>query len=159
MATRFLFGKLFCVAALFDFGEKRCRKNLPLCDSAMTKNSAIAFVFALLVVSLPGCSRVYLFDGIVVDGGGNPIANATVMLFPHDWKRPVQFRADGESGDDGKFDANWGSAVGVDYFRIVIAADGYRETEQLVEADRKNLRIVLERDTDSAAASKPTESN
>jgi len=30
LATRFLFGKLFCVATLFDFGEKRCRKNLPL---------------------------------------------------------------------------------------------------------------------------------
>ena len=32
LATWFLFGKLFGVAALFDFGEKRCRKNLPLCD-------------------------------------------------------------------------------------------------------------------------------
>ena len=30
LATSFLFGKLTCVAALFDFGEKRCRKNLPL---------------------------------------------------------------------------------------------------------------------------------
>ena len=32
LATWILFGKLFCVATLFDFGEKRCRKNLPLCD-------------------------------------------------------------------------------------------------------------------------------
>ena len=32
MATRFLFGKLFGVATLVGFGEKRCRKNLPLCD-------------------------------------------------------------------------------------------------------------------------------
>ena len=32
LATRFLFGKLIGVAALSDFGEKRCRKNLPLCD-------------------------------------------------------------------------------------------------------------------------------
>ena len=32
MATRFLFGKLFCVTTLFGFGEKRCRKNLPLGD-------------------------------------------------------------------------------------------------------------------------------
>ena len=31
MATRFLFGKLFSVATLVGFGEKRCRKNLPLC--------------------------------------------------------------------------------------------------------------------------------
>ena len=32
LATWFLFGKLFCVATCFDFGEKRCRKNLPLGD-------------------------------------------------------------------------------------------------------------------------------
>ena len=30
LAALFLFGKLFGVATLFDFGEKRCRKNLPL---------------------------------------------------------------------------------------------------------------------------------
>ena len=32
LATSFLFGKLFCVATLFDFAETRCRKYLPLCD-------------------------------------------------------------------------------------------------------------------------------
>ena len=31
LATRFLFGKLIGVAITFGFGEKRCRKNLPLC--------------------------------------------------------------------------------------------------------------------------------
>ena len=36
VATRFLFGKLFCVAITFSFGEKRCRKNLPLCDLNQT---------------------------------------------------------------------------------------------------------------------------
>ena len=30
LATRILFGKLFGVATLVGFGEKRCRKNLPL---------------------------------------------------------------------------------------------------------------------------------
>lgn len=78
------------------------------------------------------------------------------MLYPHDWERPTQRRADGESGDDGKFDASWGSAGGVDYFRLVVSADGYRESEQLVEADRKHLRIVLEREAD--AADLPTDS-
>ena len=34
LATRFLFGKLLGVATLVGFGEKRCRKNLPLCDLA-----------------------------------------------------------------------------------------------------------------------------
>ena len=32
LATRFLFGKLNGVAMAFGFGEKRCRKNLPLGD-------------------------------------------------------------------------------------------------------------------------------
>ena len=32
LATLLLFGKLFGVATLVGFGEKRCRKNLPLCD-------------------------------------------------------------------------------------------------------------------------------
>ena len=38
LATWFLFGKLFGVAALFDFGEKRCRKNLPLSDLRSMKD-------------------------------------------------------------------------------------------------------------------------
>ena len=33
LAARFLFGKLNGVAMTFGFGEERCRKNLPLCDS------------------------------------------------------------------------------------------------------------------------------
>ena len=35
LATSFLFGKLTCVAALLDFGEKRWRKNLPLHDAGL----------------------------------------------------------------------------------------------------------------------------
>ena len=34
LATWFLFGKLVRVAMLVDFGEKRCRKNLPLGGTA-----------------------------------------------------------------------------------------------------------------------------
>ena len=36
LAAWFLFGKLFCVAITFGFGEKRCRKNLPLYVLAFT---------------------------------------------------------------------------------------------------------------------------
>ena len=32
LATWILFGKLYSVAITFGFGEKRCRKNLPLYD-------------------------------------------------------------------------------------------------------------------------------
>ena len=34
LATWFLFGKLLGVAMLVDFGEKRCRKKLPLADAS-----------------------------------------------------------------------------------------------------------------------------
>ena len=34
LATCFLFGKLICIATLVGFGEKRCRKNLPLGGTA-----------------------------------------------------------------------------------------------------------------------------
>ena len=37
LATWFLFGKLLGVATLVGFGEKRCRKNLPLWDTG-TRN-------------------------------------------------------------------------------------------------------------------------
>ena len=36
LATWFLLGKLIGVTALVDFGEKRCRKNLPLGDLDFT---------------------------------------------------------------------------------------------------------------------------
>ena len=36
LAACILFGKLFGVATLVGFGEKRCRKNLPLCGSSPT---------------------------------------------------------------------------------------------------------------------------
>ena len=40
LAARFLFGKLNGVAAFFDFGEKRCRKNLPLGDPSFPMREA-----------------------------------------------------------------------------------------------------------------------
>ena len=36
LATWILFGKLIGVVTLFDFGEKPCRKNLPLADRAFS---------------------------------------------------------------------------------------------------------------------------
>ena len=41
-----LFSKLFCVATLFDFGEKRCRKNLPLCTTSGYRMTLIVDLFA-----------------------------------------------------------------------------------------------------------------
>ena len=39
LATWFLFSKLFSVATLFDFGEKRCRKSLPLSGISVYQNA------------------------------------------------------------------------------------------------------------------------
>ena len=41
LAARFLFGKLLRVATTFGFGEKRCRKNLPL-DGTATCTTSVA---------------------------------------------------------------------------------------------------------------------
>ena len=81
-----------------------------------------AIILALLLLVLPGCSRLYDFDGVIVDGDGLPIVGATVTLYPHDWKRPTHLGANGESGEDGKFDAAWGNAVGVEYLPTLIGA-------------------------------------
>ena len=41
LATLFLFGRLFCVAITFGFGEKRCRKNLPLADNSFEESLTV----------------------------------------------------------------------------------------------------------------------
>ena len=41
LATSFLFGKLFGVATFVSFGEKRCRKNLPLSVTTDFRNTAL----------------------------------------------------------------------------------------------------------------------
>ena len=117
----------------------------PTMPSNMKSKLVIPLVFATLLATVSGCSRVYLFDGLVVDGDGQPIAGATIIVYPHDWERPSFERSDGTSDDDGSFEANWGNAVGVEYFRMVVSKDGYKEHERLVEADARDLRIVMER--------------
>lgn len=108
------------------------------------------FILATLLATVAGCSRVYIFDGIVVDGDGQPIVDATIIVYPLDWEQPSLDRTDGVSDSDGAFEANWGNAVGVEYFRMIVSKDGYREHNRLVEADEKNLRIVLERMSNGA---------
>jgi len=106
----------------------------------------VALAIMMLLASVTGCSRVYYFEGEIVDGDGAPIAGALVNIYPHDWARQEFGRADGISEEDGSFKAEWGSAVGVEYFNMVVSKDRYREQVQLVRADAKNLRIVMQRD-------------
>ena len=42
LATQLLFGKLFGVATLVGFGEKRCRKIFPLSDSQSKGNHGLS---------------------------------------------------------------------------------------------------------------------
>ena len=56
LATRFLFGKLFPVATLVGFGEKRCRKNLPL---AVVQPMRLAAFFLLVLAAITGCGSPF----------------------------------------------------------------------------------------------------
>lgn len=108
-----------------------------------------------LLATLSGCSRVYNFDGKIVDGDGNGIEGASINFYPHDWTRQEFGRADGTSKADGSFKADWGSAVGVEIFNIVVSKEGYREQVQLVKADARDLRIVMERFSNTDALNAP----
>lgn len=98
-----------------------------------------------LLATLSGCSRVYNFDGKIVDGDGKGIEGASINFYPHDWTRQEFGRANGTSEADGSFKADWGSAVGVEIFNMVVSKEGYREQVQIVKADARDLRIVMER--------------
>ena len=119
----------------------------------MKPSQMMLVILATVLAAALGCSRGYLFEGIVVDGDGNPIGGATINLYPHDWKRQSFGRPDGTSEEDGTFKANWGSAVGIGFFQMVVEKEGFREQQQLVKADAKNLRILLERIETPADAS------
>ena len=57
LATRFLFGKLLGVATLVGFGEKRCRKNLPLGGAVYEQWRPQHLVVALVVHERWRCRR------------------------------------------------------------------------------------------------------
>ncbi len=120
----------------------------------MKLNFIPILLVATILASISGCSRKYLFDGIVVDSGGNPIAGAVVLLNPSDWpaksydypdKPPVP-GLENVSEADGSFKATWGYAVGVKSFRMVVIKDGFKDNTQIVKADAKGIRVVMEHD-------------
>lgn len=117
----------------------------------MAPTRLVTLSLMCLLATLSGCSRVYSVDGKIVDGDGNGIEGASINFYPHDWKRQEFGRADGTSEADGSFKADWGNAVGVELFNMVVSKEGYREQVQLVKADARDLRIVMERvgNTDS----------
>ena len=63
LATWFLFGKLFGIATFVDFGEKRCRKNLPLAAQSSSMDAAKELFFrydgSAFYMSRDGVDREY----------------------------------------------------------------------------------------------------
>lgn len=110
----------------------------------------LLIALAALMLLVPGCSRVYEFTGIIVDGSGNPISNAVVSVWPVTFETtPCEAEPQNVSNancdETGAFSLGWCCAVGVEFFRMKVTADGFKDDFRIVEADAKDLRIVLER--------------
>jgi len=116
-----------------------------------------SFVVVVAVFSIAGCSRAYQFEGIVVDGDGIPIQDATIIVYPHGDDRPSYDQVDGTSEETGRFEATWGLAPGINFFQMIVSADGYRPNKRIVEADANDLRIVMERIRSDEEKSKSNE--
>ncbi len=105
------------------------------CDGTKMKpKPVILAIFTVMFAAVPGCGRVYMISGIVVDGDGNPISGASIYLFPHGLEHQLLGRANGTSEDSGEFEAGYGTSSGIKFFEMVVSRKGYREHEQLVEA-------------------------
>ena len=104
-----------------------------------------ACILAVVVLSSAGCSRLYDFAGVVIDGDGNPIPNASFAINPHGWDAPGRFDPSSKSGPDGRFTVSWGNATGVEYFTFVTACEGFANDSRVVAADATDIRIVLAR--------------
>ena len=120
----------------------------------MTIKLTSLVVIAAFLMAFSGCSETYDFTGVVVDGDGVPISGASIFLRPHGWEAPSwDYKLDepptpgtmNTSDTDGTFEAGWGGAACVEFFRMTVVKDGYKNGEQTVAARAKNVRIVLER--------------
>ena len=88
MATRFLFGKLLGVATLVGFGEKRCRKNLPLSDTTfLMRVTSITqqndpLNSGLAPISMRGLKRIVVLAGANGSGKSRFLARVTNGAHP-----------------------------------------------------------------------------
>ena len=112
----------------------------------MFKTRRSVWCFWLFALTVCGCSRTYTFTGIIVDGEGKPVGGATIVVYPVDWNRPVVPEKGATSKADGNFTANWGHAVGIKYFSLVVTGDGFMKQVRIVSADQRGIRVVLEKD-------------
>lgn len=96
----------------------------------------------LFLPCIAGCSRSYLFEGVVVDGQGVGIMGADVIVYPYDQERS-QSGNGGKTRANGKFEVGWGSIPGVKFFKMELSKTGYEADKRLVLADERGIRIVL----------------
>ena len=108
----------------------------------MKSIKTVTCVIGLFLPCIAGCSRSYLFQGVVVDGQGVGIMGADVIVYPNDQERS-QSRNGGKTGPNGKFEVGWGSIPGVKFFKIEVSKAGYEADKRLVPADEHSIRIVL----------------
>ena len=109
------------------------------------KPLSLPFVLlTMLITATLGCSRVYQFDGIVVDGQGIGIDDAQIFLYPHDAKKPESTEGQ-KTLSDGTFEAGWCCTPGIQFFRMTVSKIGYDDDNRIITADEKNIRVVLSR--------------
>ncbi len=114
-----------------------------LCEIRIMKPIvSVVFAIGLFLPCIAGCSRSYLFEGVVVDGQGVGIIGADVIVYPYDQERS-QSGNDGKTGANGKFEVGWGSIPGVKFFKMEVSKTGYEADKRLVLADEHSIRIVL----------------
>lgn len=111
----------------------------------MKTTPVLLLILTIMFAAVSGCGQIYTIAGVTVDGDGNPIGSASIYLYPHGQERQPIARPNGTSEDNGAFEAGYGTATGIKFFQIVVSKAGFKDHQQLVEANAKNVRIVLER--------------
>lgn len=106
-------------------------------------------LIVMLITATAGCSSVYQFAGIVVDGQGIGIDGAQIVLYPHDANKP-ESTAGQETLSDGTFESSWCCTPGVKFFRMTVSKTGYDDDNRIVSGDERNIRVVLSRSSEGS---------
>jgi hypothetical protein len=94
-----------------DLAGKAAEKQVMRMSCLMHSCSTLRLLLGLTILVTAGCSRLYTFTGIVVDGDGKPIEGAAFAIQPHGWNEPDMFNPNEASGADGRFNVHWSPAV------------------------------------------------
>jgi hypothetical protein len=109
---------------------------------SMKPIATVLLAIGLFLPCIAGCSRSYLFEGVVVDGQGVGIIGADVIVYPYDQERSRSGNGV-KTGANGKFEVGWGSIPGVKFFKMEVSKAGFDVDKRLVLEDEQGIRIVL----------------